>query len=222
MTEIHGKLGAVYYSRGWINAITIAFNDNDPDADTITDSGTGFVTAGFTATDKITVAGSDSNDGTYTLGNVAAGVLTLDEADELTNEEAGDDITIVNAIPGNLAAGFLDWSVDLGADVVEITDFADEGVKAYIAGGTGWTAAARRHWITDALLDSWLGNTYLVRFFVQYKATPSADPKAYYYHGRAIVTGIAVNEAHDAVVEQALTFQGIGALTFATREEAWP
>lgn len=219
MAEIHGKLGALYYSRGWINAATIAFVHGTPD--TITDSGEGFVTAGFVSPDKITIAGSTLNNVTVTLSNVAAGVLTVEET-TIVDEDAGDDVTIVNAIPGTLVAGFFDWSVDLGADVVEVTDFADAGVKAYIAGGTGWTATARRHWMTDALLDAWIGNTYLVRFFVQYKAVPSADPKAYYYHGRAIVTGIAVTEAHDAVVEQALTFQGIGALTLGTQAEAWP
>ena len=44
---------------------------------TVTDSGSGFVTAGFKAGDLITVSGSTSNDGNYTIVTVAAGTLTL-------------------------------------------------------------------------------------------------------------------------------------------------
>lgn len=78
-----------------IKAATIAFHDNDPSADTITDSGNGFVDAGFVAGDKIVIYGSASNDGYYTIETVAAGTLTLIAEDELTDESAGDMITIL-------------------------------------------------------------------------------------------------------------------------------
>jgi len=78
-----------------ITAITIAFNDNGASADTITDSGAGFVTAGFVAGDKITVSGSTSNDGDYTIDTVVAGTITLIATDSLTTEIAGDTVTIV-------------------------------------------------------------------------------------------------------------------------------
>lgn len=220
MAEVHGKLGALYYSRGYIKATTIAFVDSNPD--TITDSGSGFVTAGFTATDKITVVGSTSNDGTYTIANVAAGTLTLDAGDTLVAEVAGDDVTIDQADPGTQLAGFFDWSLDLGADVAEVTDFGDAGIKAFIAGGSGWTGAARKHWMSEGNQDAWIGNTYTIRFFAKYVAVPSGGDKAYFYQGRAIVNGIATTEAHDTVVEQALTFQGIGAIALQTQQAAWP
>jgi len=74
---------------------TIAFNDNGANPDTITDSGSGFVTAGFVDGDKITISGSTSNDGDYTIDTVVAGTITLIATDELTTEIAGDNVTIV-------------------------------------------------------------------------------------------------------------------------------
>lgn len=76
---------------GTITADTIAFVDSDPD--TITDSGNGFVTAGFVV-GSITVSGSTDNDGTYVVDTVAAGTLTLAVAETLTAEIAGDTVTI--------------------------------------------------------------------------------------------------------------------------------
>lgn len=75
-----------------ITAATIAFVDSDPD--TITDSGSGFVTAEFQAGQSITVSGSASNDGTYTIASVVAGTITLESGDSLTAESAGATVTI--------------------------------------------------------------------------------------------------------------------------------
>jgi len=75
-----------------LTASTISFADTDPD--TILDSVSGFVDAEFSADMEIVVEGSDHNDGMYTLDTVAAGTLTLIEADELVTEAAGNTITI--------------------------------------------------------------------------------------------------------------------------------
>jgi hypothetical protein len=72
--------------------ITFAFVDSDPD--TITDSGSGFLTAGFEAGMQISVSGSTSNDGVYTIASAVAGTITLVATDELTAEIAGDTVTI--------------------------------------------------------------------------------------------------------------------------------
>ena len=50
-----------------ISGTGIAFVDGGGSSDTITDTGSGFVTAGFAAGDKIRVIGSASNDGDYVL-----------------------------------------------------------------------------------------------------------------------------------------------------------
>jgi len=64
---------------------------------TIADSANGFVTAGFRAGDSITVSGTVSNNGTFTIVSVAAGAIVV--AESLVNESAGSSFTIatVNA-----------------------------------------------------------------------------------------------------------------------------
>ena len=75
-------------------ATTIAFNDNGADPDTITDSASGFLIAGFQPGDNITVSGSGSNDGTYVVKSVAAGTLTLERKHVLVAEIAGATVKI--------------------------------------------------------------------------------------------------------------------------------
>ena len=87
-----GGLAVISSVGATIATDTIAFVDSNPD--TITDSGDGFVTAGFMAGDVITITGSTSNNGTYTIATVVAGTITLIGGDSLTGEIAGDDVVI--------------------------------------------------------------------------------------------------------------------------------
>ena len=73
---------------------TVAFVDGVADADTITDSGNGFVVAGFEAGDQLVVTGSASNDGTYVVDTVAAGTITLKANESLTDELASATVTL--------------------------------------------------------------------------------------------------------------------------------
>jgi len=73
-------------------ASTIAFVNSNPD--TITDSGNGFVTAGFVAGDIITVSGTTNNNKTYTAQTVVAGTITLVSTDSVTAEGAGASVTL--------------------------------------------------------------------------------------------------------------------------------
>lgn len=79
---------------------TIAFNNNSgtpPTAatnDTITDSDSLLVSEGFLAGDVITITGSTSNDGEYTIESIVAGTITLNASGVLTTEIAGDVVTI--------------------------------------------------------------------------------------------------------------------------------
>lgn len=73
-------------------ATTIAFVDSDPD--TITDSASGFVSAGFTDAIDVHVEGSIDNDGIYAVDTVAAGTLTLASGESLIAEDAGSGVVI--------------------------------------------------------------------------------------------------------------------------------
>ncbi len=75
-----------------LEAATIAFVDGA--ADTITDSGSGFVVAGFEAGDQLVVTGSASNDGTYVVDTVAAGTIILKDNENLTDEVASATVTL--------------------------------------------------------------------------------------------------------------------------------
>ena len=84
-----------------ISGTTIAFVDGGGSSDTITDTGNGFVTAGFASTDKIRVIGSASNDGDYQLTGAVAGTLTV-ATGSFTAESAAESITIYQ-IPKKVA-----------------------------------------------------------------------------------------------------------------------
>lgn len=87
-------------------ATTIAFAENTQDADTITDSGNGFIIAGFQAGDQITVSSTSGlNDGTYTVGSVAAGTITLLARNDLTTETAGAAGTVKIVAPKSVPDG---------------------------------------------------------------------------------------------------------------------
>lgn len=221
MAEITGKAGAVYYRKGSIAAITIAFHENTPSADTITDSGNGFVAAGFEDDDKITVTGTVGNDGDYTIDTVAAGTLTLVAGDDLADEGVGTSFTIVESLPGTQLAGFFNWTISIDGEAHEVTDFQDSGNKTYLAGLKGWTATAEKHWMSEGNQGAWINADKTVRFFEVYDAAPNTTT-VYYFAGDCIVSGIETAVPVGDVVTQTLTFTGDGALTATTRSTAWP
>jgi hypothetical protein len=67
----------------------ISFVDSDPD--TITDDGNGFVDANFETGDIANIAGSATNESTYSVNTVAAGTLTLESHEEVTAEVLTND-----------------------------------------------------------------------------------------------------------------------------------
>ncbi len=77
-----------------LRAATIAFVEGGADPDTITDSASGFLAAGFQPGDQLTVSGSASNDGTYVVDTVTAGTITLKSREDLTTEAAGATVKL--------------------------------------------------------------------------------------------------------------------------------
>jgi hypothetical protein len=76
-----------------ISGTGLAFVDGGGSSDTITDTGSGFVTAGFASGDKIRIIGSASNDGDYLLTGAIAATLTV-ATGSFTAETASQSITI--------------------------------------------------------------------------------------------------------------------------------
>ena len=81
---------------------TIAFNNNSAtnEKDTITDSGSAFLTSGFRTGDVITVSGATNsgNNTTFSVYAITAGTITLTESGVLTTEAAGATVKIVSSL----------------------------------------------------------------------------------------------------------------------------
>ena len=104
---IRGDLNVGVYASIEYDADTIAFVSGLPEAaDTITDSASGFVTAGFVAGMMITTD-STTNPGPYRITTAAAGTLTLATDSDLTAAAAGSDVVLTsNAGYGYLPSDF--------------------------------------------------------------------------------------------------------------------
>lgn len=125
-----------------ITANTIAFVDSDPD--TITDSGNGFIDAGFKP-GPITVSNSANNDGTYTIETVTEGVITLIAGDSLTAEVASPLVTITQANTQIVR------TMELGAQVLMQEADDTYGFRSVVAEGTTISFADTD---PDTILDS--------------------------------------------------------------------
>lgn len=208
MAATPGKTGAIFYRKAWIQGTGLALVDSDPD--TITDTGSGFVTAGFQADDLITVAGTANNNTNYTIdtGGVAAGTLTLIAGDTVTAEGAGNLVTVQEALPGTQALTFFNWSIDQAVDMLEVTSFEHVGIETFIAGIRRWTGRAGKFFNAAQLApESWLGEELMIRFFYLYDAAPNVTT-VYYLQGNCFVSGINPTAVVAGVVEEEITFQG--------------
>jgi hypothetical protein len=88
---------ALVTTDGYISAATISFTHNAAAADTINDSGNGFTTANFVASDDemiLVESTSGLNDGLYTIGGDEQGVITLLSTDVLITESAANAGTV--------------------------------------------------------------------------------------------------------------------------------
>jgi hypothetical protein len=122
-------------------AATIAFVDNalttnGDDRDTITDSASGFLAAGFQPGDQLTVSGSGSNDGTYVIAAVTAGTITLNNKGVLIAEGAAAmvKLTAPKDIPDGVAVTIKAKEGNTG-----IIHIADSAAKALNTSGGSFT-----------------------------------------------------------------------------------
>ncbi len=83
-----------------ITGTGIAFVHSTSAADTVTDTGSGFVTAGFKAGDYFRAEGTTSNDGlSWRIATVVAGTLTLHKDEIVTTEATGTSFTLETVTP---------------------------------------------------------------------------------------------------------------------------
>lgn len=104
----------------------------------------------------------------------------------------------------NLTAGINEWSLDISGEAVDVTDFSDAGVKAFIAGLKEWKGSASGFW--DA------ANTVAVNDVITSPVFTYTTGK-YYTGASAIVTNIKTGASITGVCPFSIEFQGSGALT---------
>ena len=225
MADIAGKVGLLRIG-GFVETITIAFVNSGPD--TITDSASGLLKAGFVAGDKITVSGSTSNNGTFTIATVVAGTITLAGGDSLTDEIAGDLVKIITAAPGHATYGIVDFTINYNAEVVDVSTYETVQLDAsrprdYIGTTSGWTLNAGGFYDTgETAEEDFVGRKRQLYVFPQYAAVPTAPAPAYYYYGAGYVINANPDSAVDGVSNYPLSIQGVGALSALTaKTSAW-
>lgn len=104
--------------------------------------------------------------------------------------------------------GFTNWTLDANVDMLDTTNFAGTTWKTFMPGLATWTGTADQHWQSD-LLDEF-GESVIVRFYLD--DTQSVGSDDVYYYGIAKVEGLSVEDPIDALIDQTLTFTGVGRL----------
>jgi hypothetical protein len=141
---------------------SLTFADANPD--TITGSGTSFITQGFVEGMEIVISGSVSNNGTYTIADVTATVITVDSQDTLVAEgpvsctmASLTDFTITNYTANSTeGAGFIglvmdtDHADDRFAMLTPDTKQVNDGVTLQGTAGFDWWSFANSTGTTAA------------------------------------------------------------------------
>ena len=98
--------------------------------------------------------------------------------------------------------GVKSWTLDYTADTLEVTDFADAGVKTHIIGGFGWSGSFEG--FKDGVPLSIGSEVYLVFG----ESTTAYNT----WIGKAIITGAHPNTSADGIVTYSYDYQGTGSL----------
>ena len=93
---------------------------------TITDSGSGFVTAGIEAGDIIKVVDSDNNDGYFQVDTVAAGTLTLHSRHSVTAETPAGSVIIKTKAMASVFGGEIDVTSIVLHDGATVNEFSTD------------------------------------------------------------------------------------------------
>ena len=103
---------------------------------------------------------------------------------------------------GSAVSGIKSWTLDYNVDILETTDFADAGVKTFIAGSSGWSGTFEGY--KDGVPQT-IGASITLKL---YEVSAGA-----YWTGAAFITGVSANTATDGIASYSYTFQGTSTLT---------
>ncbi|MDA8212161.1 MAG: phage tail tube protein [Clostridia bacterium] len=118
----------------------------------------------------------------------------------------------VGATPAKVAE-ISGWSLDLGGDNIDTTNFDSNGWKEYLAGLKEWSGSAEGNFkFTDttgqkAIYDAWAAGTSLSAEF----RLGTTSPK---FSGAIFVSSVGIEDPVDDKITVTFDFQGSGALTY--------
>ncbi len=226
MADIAGKVGMLRIG-GYLQKNTIAFVDGGGSDDTITDSGNGFLLAGFIAGQSYAITGSSDNNYSFTPMAVVAGTMTV-ATGTVTTELAGALVTIKANPPGAVTYGIVNYGINYNAEVVDVSTYDTvqantHNERDFIGTTTGWTLNAGGYYDTgETAEEDFVGRERYFYIFPKYVAIPAGGDPAYYYHGLGIINGINPDAPVDGVVSYPVTIQGTGALSaLVEKTSAW-
>jgi predicted secreted protein len=104
------------------------------------------------------------------------------------------------------------FSLETTADTIESSNMGTTA-RTYKAGLTAWSGTASLFWdeLDTGQLALVLGTSVTIKVYPEGASTGDK-----YYSGSAIITAKSVSASFDGLVESSISFQGTGALTFAT------
>jgi len=204
MSEISGKVGAIYMSSGAgtnVSDETVTLAITTGIADDVVLHPNIIVNALYTDDGE---GNADALIGEELYTWTVKGLITcVSEAENVVHV----DYTYYTV---EQVAGFFNWSLDIVGDALETTDFGDAGHRAYIAGMDGWSGSADRHYLTDVDMSAYIGSKSIVRFYMKTTTTTIR------YEGWAHVTGMHLSTPVDGVVTEPLDFQGNYKINYET------
>ena len=146
MMGLKAQCNAFYYS-----AAGIALVDGGDDPDSITDSGNGFVTAGFEPGDMITVVQADNaaDEVTKEILTVVAGTITIATGSFTAGQAAANPVALASARGGSLVDQFRNGimvirsatqptsadDAETGSELIKITESSGDFVAGEAANG---------------------------------------------------------------------------------------
>jgi len=110
------------------------------------------------------------------------------------------------SVGGSSIGGIKSWTVDYVAEALDTTDFADSGLRTYIAGLSGWSGSFEGY--KDGA-PTGIGAEIALILEESTDATQR-------YTGQAIITGSHETVSVDGVVSISYDFQGTTTLTVPT------
>lgn len=198
---ISGKVGAVYVSK--VETAPVSFTDQATTKDA-TNTRYQVTNAAYRYWPLDAAITVKKNGNAVTSGfklERAGGYVVFD------TPLSGSDVVTVSGTALTLVqcGGFFNWSVDMKADLQDVTTYASNGWKEQLLTVEGWSGSAEAYWGDDRFYKS-LGEIIVVKLFVDSGASQRC------LEGFAIITSDSIESAVDEIVKEKIEFEGVGPL----------